>query len=268
MDCCQQTMEKAVQGPCFTVLCGRHDRRTSRRVGRWAAGGQHHRHTLGEYGYHLGEKKHWEKFALWENTTHVPLIVYSPQHTKPNTKCENPVSLLDLFPTLVELCGLKSPPQKLEGQSFVDLLLDPDATTERMAITTQGKDNHSVRSRQHRYIRYADGSEELYDHGSDPHEWTNLASDDRYAATKKHLAGFLPKINAEPLLPPKKSDTLNRSQQNQKYSAIFAVLSTLLPFAASCGFVPCKSMSDTACCMSGNGQHPFDAKSVWPDQVN
>ena len=161
----------------------------------------------GDHGYHLGEKKHWEKFALWENTTHVPLIVYSPQHTKPNTKCENPVSLLDLFPTLVELCGLKSPPQKLEGQSFVDLLLDPDATTERMAITTQGKDNHSVRSRQHRYIRYADGSEELYDHGSDPHEWTNLASDDRYAATKKHLAGFLPKINAEPLLPPKKSDT-------------------------------------------------------------
>ena len=161
----------------------------------------------GDHGYHLGEKKHWEKFALWENTTRVPLIVFSPQHTKPNTRCEEPVSLLDLYPTLVELCGLKSPPQKLEGQSFVDLLINPDAVTERMAITTQGKNNHSVRSHQYRYIQYADGSEELYDHENDPHEWTNIVSEDRYAATKKRLAGFLPKINAEPLLPPKKSDT-------------------------------------------------------------
>ena len=161
----------------------------------------------GDHGYHLGEKQHWEKFALWDNTTRVPLIVFSPQHTKPNTRCENPVSLLDLYPTLVELCRLKCPPQKLEGQSFVDLLIDPDAVTERMAITTQGKNNHAVRSRQHRYIQYADGSEELYDHDNDPHEWTNLASDDRYAATKKRLADFLPKINAEPFLPPKKSDS-------------------------------------------------------------
>ena len=161
----------------------------------------------GDHGYHLGEKKHWGKFALWENTTHVPLIVFSPQYTKPNTRCENPVSLLDLYPTLVELCGLKSPPQKLEGQSFVDLLIYPDAVTERIAITTQGKNNHSVRSRQHRYIQYADGSEELYDHDNDSHEWINLASDDRYAATKKRLMGFLPRINAEPLLPAKKSDT-------------------------------------------------------------
>ena len=170
----------------------------------------------GDHGYHLGEKKHWEKFALWENTTHVPLIVFSPEHAKPNTRCENAVSLLDLYPTLVELCGLKSPPQELEGQSFVDLLIHPDVVTERVAITTQGKNNHSVRSRQHRYIQYADGSEELYDHNNDPNEWTNLALDDRYAATKKRLAGFLPKINAEPFLPQKKSETnLSRSQQNQ-----------------------------------------------------
>ena len=144
---------------------------------------------------------------MWENTTRVPLIVFSPEHTKPNTRCENAVSLLDLYPTLVELCGLKSPPQELEGQSLVDLLIHPNAVTKQMAITTQGKNNHSVRSRHHRYIQYADGSEELYDHNNDPHEWTNLASDERYTVTKKRLASFLPKINAEPYLLQKNSDT-------------------------------------------------------------
>ncbi|DAC23308.1 MAG TPA: DUF4976 domain-containing protein, partial [Candidatus Poseidoniales archaeon] len=98
------------------------------------------------------------------------------------------------------------PPQELEGQSLVELLIHPNAVTEQMAITTQGKNNHSVRSRQHRYIHYADGSEELYDHDNDPHEWNNLASDDGYADTKKRLAGFLPKINAEPYVIQKKSD--------------------------------------------------------------
>ncbi|MCP4776376.1 MAG: sulfatase-like hydrolase/transferase, partial [Planctomycetaceae bacterium] len=107
----------------------------------------------GDHGYHLGEKQHWEKFALWENTTHVPLIVVSPEHTKPNTKCDTPVSLLDLYPTLIELCELQSPPQKLEGKSFVNLLKNPTADSDRVAITTQGQNNHAVRSRQHRYIQ-------------------------------------------------------------------------------------------------------------------
>ena len=161
----------------------------------------------GDHGYHLGEKQHWEKFALWENTTHVPLIVVSPEHTKPNTKCDTPVSLLDLYPTLIELCELQSPPQKLEGKSFVNLLKNPTADSDRVAITTQGQNNHAVRSRHHRYIQYADGTEELYDHKNDPHEWTNLATDKRYAEVIKNLADSIPTVNEAPLLPPKKSDT-------------------------------------------------------------
>ena len=161
----------------------------------------------GDHGYHLGEKQHWEKFALWENTTRVPLIVVSPEDTVPKTRCDTPVSLLDLYPTLVEVCDLKSPPQTLEGKSFLNLLKKPGSEQERVAITTQGKNNHAVRSRQHRYIRYADGSEELYDHKHDPHEWTNLATDNQYAEIKKHLASLIPTTNRDPLLPPKKSDT-------------------------------------------------------------
>lgn len=158
----------------------------------------------GDHGYHLGEKQHWEKFALWENTTHVPLIVVAPEHTSPNTRCNTPVSLLDLYPTLIELCGLESPPQNLEGNSLVQLLSRPESERERVAITTQGLNNHSVRSRQHRYIQYADGTEELYDHEKDPHEWTNLASDNQYAATKRHLASFVPSINEPPITSPEK----------------------------------------------------------------
>ena len=161
----------------------------------------------GDHGYHLGEKQHWEKFSLWENTTHVPLMVVSPKHTRPKTRCDMPVSLLDLFPSLVEICDLKDPPQTLEGKSFLNLLKNPGSEPERVAITTQGKNNHAVRSLQHRYIRYADGSEELYDHKNDPHEWTNLSTDPRYAAIKRHLASLIPASNKEPLFPAKKSDT-------------------------------------------------------------
>ena len=161
----------------------------------------------GDHGYHLGEKQHWEKFALWENTTRVPLMVVAPEHTTPSTRCDIPVSLLDLYPTLIELCGLEATPQKLEGKSFVNLLKHPNTDSERVAITTQGQNNHAVRSRKHRYIEYADGSQELYDHENDPHEWTNLAADQRYNEIKKRLAGFIPTANAEPLLPPKTSDT-------------------------------------------------------------
>jgi arylsulfatase A-like enzyme len=118
-----------------------------------------------------------------------------------------PVSLLDLFPSLVEICDLKDPPQTLEGKSFLNLLKNPGSEPERVAITTQGKNNHAVRSRQHRYIRYADGSEELYDHKNDPHEWKNQATDNRYAEIKRHLASLIPASNKDPLLPAKKSDT-------------------------------------------------------------
>ena len=153
----------------------------------------------GDHGYHLGEKKNWEKFALWEDTTHVPLIIIDPRRTKPGTRCESPVSLLDLYPTLVELCGLDPTPQTLEGRSLVKHLAEPNAKTRRVAITTQGKGNHAVRSSRYRYIRYADGSEELYDHKTDPHEWHNLVGDPSLVRVKSRLAKRLPGVNADPI---------------------------------------------------------------------
>ena len=161
----------------------------------------------GDHGYHLGQKQHWEKFALWENTTRVPLMVVAPKHTKPKTKCDTPVSLIDLYPTLVDLCGLELPPQRLEGKSFLNLLTKPETESQRVAITTQGQNNHAVRSSQHRYIQYADGTEELYDHANDPHEWTNLAAEKQYSEIKKRLATFVPTVNEEPLTAPETSDT-------------------------------------------------------------
>ena len=154
----------------------------------------------GDHGYHLGEKESWEKFALWEDTTHVPLIIVDPRRTKSRTQCESPVSLLDLYPTLIELCGLRLPPQKLEGRSLVNSLIRPMEKTGRVVITTQGRGNHAVRSSRYRYIRYADGSEELYDHKTDSHEWNNLSLDPGLVKVKSELMDYLPKFNASPVL--------------------------------------------------------------------
>jgi arylsulfatase A-like enzyme len=106
------------------------------------------------------------------------------------------VNLLDIYPTLIDVCGL-APRQELEGTSLLPLLKNPKAQWDRPALTTHGRNDHSLRFRRWRYIRYRDGKEELYDHTKDPLEWTNLAADPRYAATKKELARWLPKKNAE-----------------------------------------------------------------------
>ncbi|MBI2826609.1 MAG: sulfatase [Planctomycetia bacterium] len=148
-----------------------------------------------DHGWHLGQKEHWRKFALWEEATRMPLAIVAPGVTTPGTRCDRTVSLLDLYPTLIELCGLSAKPG-LEGTSLVPLLKDPAAPWDHPALTTHGRGHHAVRSERWRYIRYADGAEELYDHQSDPHEWTNLAGDARHAAIKAELARWLPKTDA------------------------------------------------------------------------
>ena len=102
-----------------------------------------------------------------------------------------------MYPTLVDLCDLREPP-KLDGKSLVPLLLKPDQSTGRSVVTTQGYKNHAVRSKEWRYIRYADGAEELYNHRRDPNEFTNLAGMEEYSAIKKKLAGALPTMNHKP----------------------------------------------------------------------
>jgi arylsulfatase A-like enzyme len=148
----------------------------------------------GDHGWHLGEKQHWRKFALWEEATRVPLIVLAPGMTKPGVRCERTVSLLDLQPTLLELCGV--PAVKSDGQSLAPLLADPTRPWEHAALTTHGRGNHAVRTEHFRFIRYSDGGEELYDHRVDPLEHTNLAADPKHAATKRELARFLPATDA------------------------------------------------------------------------
>lgn len=149
-----------------------------------------------DHGYHLGQKQHWEKFALWEQTTRVPLIINAPGVSKVGRSCDQPVSLLDIYPTLNELCGFQ-PVEKLDGESVVPLLKNPETETRRAVVTTHGFKNHAVRSGKWRYIRYANGSEELYDQIDDPKNFTNLASNSEYAAVKQQLAKHLPKTDAE-----------------------------------------------------------------------
>ena len=148
-----------------------------------------------DHGWHLGEKLRWRKTTLWEESTRVPLIVVAPDVTTPGSRSARTVSLIDLFPTLTELLGIEAP-SYLEGTSLVPLLEDPDAPWDYPAISTFGFGNHAVRTEQFRYIRYSDGSEELYDHETDPNEWTNLAADPTYAGVKAELGELLPRENA------------------------------------------------------------------------
>lgn len=148
-----------------------------------------------DHGYHLGEKGHWTKFVLWEKSTRVPLVIVAPGVAGKGGVSDRPVSLLDLYPTLVELCDL--PPRRdLDGQSLVPLLRDPQAPREVPVLTTEMRGNHAVRTDRWRYIRYADGGEELYDHSTDPHEWHNLAADPQNAEVLAAHRQWLPFVEA------------------------------------------------------------------------
>jgi arylsulfatase A-like enzyme len=160
-----------------------------------------------DHGYHLGEKGITGKNTLWEQSTRVPLIFAGPG-VSAGAKSSQPAELLDMYPTLMELAGL---PKKegLEGISLIPQLKDADTPRERPAITTHNPGNHSVRSERWRYIRYADGSEELYDHLRDPNEWSNLADNSDYAGVIENLASWLPADDA-PLAPGSKHRVLEK----------------------------------------------------------
>ena len=164
----------------------------------------------GDHGWSLGEKSHWRKFALWEEPTRAPLIWAAPNVGKPGTICSRPVDFMTVYPTLCELAGLPIP-SHVEGSSLVRLLRDPMAAWDAPAISTEGYMNHAVRTQQYRYIRYDDGSEELYDHNVDPNEWTNLAKKPELMNVIESLKAMLPKENA---LPKKKSASALNSRKD------------------------------------------------------
>ena len=145
----------------------------------------------GDHGWHLGEKQHWRKFALWERATRVPLMIVAPGVTSPGTRCDAPVELTSLYPTLCDLCDVP-PPGPLDAPSLRPLLENPAADWSHAALTTHGRGNTAVRGPRFRLIHYEAGARELYDHETDPGEHDNLlASRERHAAVKE-LVDALP----------------------------------------------------------------------------
>jgi len=143
-----------------------------------------------DHGWHLGEKRITGKNTLWERSTHVPLIFAGPGITV-GAECREPAELLDIYPTLSELCDLPLP-EHLEGHSLTPQLADADAARPWPAITTHNHDNQGIRTRDWRFIQYADGSEELYDMRKDPNEWHNLATASQYTDVLNELRKWIP----------------------------------------------------------------------------
>lgn len=147
-----------------------------------------------DHGFHLGEKQHWYKSTLWERATHVPLVIRGPG-VAPGSVCDRPVSLLDIYPTLLDLAGVPTAP-RLDGRSLSGLLADPASEPNRHAGITYLRGNHAIRRGRWLYIRYRDGGEELYDRDADPHELANLADSEERREVKRALAELLPREDA------------------------------------------------------------------------
>ena len=148
----------------------------------------------GDHGWHLGEKEHWRKFALWEEAARAPFIWVVPGVTKPGGICKSPVDFMSVYPTLCDLASLQKPAW-IEGDNIKSLLANPAATWSGVGVTTFGQNNHAVRTDRWRYIRYADGTEELYDHDKDEYEWTNLAAQPQHSTLKADLSKNFPTTN-------------------------------------------------------------------------
>lgn len=145
-----------------------------------------------DHGFHLGTKDRWGKRSLWEASTRVVLMMSAPGIAP--AECERPVGLIDLYPTLIEMCQLDAI-TGLEGHSLVPLIEQPDRAWAWPAITSWGQHNHAVRTQHYRYITYADGSEELYDHRIDPYEFENLAKRPELQGVRTRHRRLLPQVN-------------------------------------------------------------------------
>ena len=170
---------------------------------------------ISDHGFHLGEKQQWSKGTLWEEATDSVMMWRVPGVTQPNQICTRPVSLLDIYPTLVDLIGIDKP-DHLDGHSLLPLLKDVGALRTRPAITVY--DGHmSVRTETARFIRYWDGATELYDRTKDPQEWTNQTNNPEFAALKTKLIGLLPPKDeiVEPL-PSRQAGAVNSTPRAPK----------------------------------------------------
>jgi arylsulfatase A-like enzyme len=149
---------------------------------------------IGDHGWYFGEKLRFRKALLWEEDCRTPLIIKAPGITS-TSRCERPVSFMDIYPTLAALCGLPIP-EHCEGSDLTPLLKDPEIKW-HPAVTTMFHNNHSIRSDRYRYNSWADGTEELYDHETDPNEWNNLIRTPGTEEIVQELRKYLPEINVE-----------------------------------------------------------------------
>lgn len=145
-----------------------------------------------DHGWQLGDKEHWGKWTGWRQSTRAPLIIVPPrrQTVAAGQTCEQPVSLVDLYPTVAELCGLPAE-TGVEGVSLLPLVKTPGKATDRAVVTTVDPGNHALSTAGWRYLRYTSGEEELYDIGQDPREERNLARDPAYDARKMEMRARL-----------------------------------------------------------------------------
>jgi arylsulfatase A-like enzyme len=165
----------------------------------------------GDHGWHLGEKQHWGKWTGWQRATHIPLIIVPPRNSTSDGyqiggTCSQPVSLIDIYPTLIDVCGLPAQ-DGLSGQSLAPLMHRPRQTIDRAVISSFDRGNYSVMTSRWHFIRYADGSEELYDLPADPNEWFNLGQAEEHAALRKQLAEHLPTLASADVPTKKKAAT-------------------------------------------------------------
>lgn len=173
-----------------------------------------------DHGWGMGEKGYLYKNSLWQESTRVPLIVRAPELGRSGASCEVPVSLIDLYPTLIDLCGLSGKTIKnhkgkpLDGHSLAPLLDDPKSKQWKgpeAVLTAMYKwadyydpayQSYSLRSTDWRYVRYENGKEELYHTADDPHEWKNLALDakqaDQVTSFRKQLLARIPESKPAP----------------------------------------------------------------------
>lgn len=152
-----------------------------------------------DHGFHLGEKQTFKKFTLWEEATRVPFIIYDTRNKKvtQGRSYEEAVSLINVYKTIADYTHVKTPAY-VDGESLKPIVENQAKKLEKPTITTWGRGNYSVRTKQYRYIRYFDGGEELYNHEIDSNEWKNLAKQEDYATVKSELKGYLPN-HEEPL---------------------------------------------------------------------
>ncbi len=147
---------------------------------------------ISDHGFHLGEKQHWRKQTLWSEVTRIPMIIVAPSIVRPGSRRSQPVSLLDLYPTLADITDTEAPPNQLEGTSLVPLMQDPNLEMNRLVLSTRRRNQNTLTDGNYRLVRWPQGGEEFYDLKADPNEWHNMIDNPEYQEIIERFRQQLP----------------------------------------------------------------------------